>query len=77
MELDTILKEQKKGNDTADTSDKQSVVKSSEPGSLVKRGRVVVKEIGNRTRSGGYHLTLVRYKHFKIFRRNYYSVHYS
>ena len=32
----------------------------------VRRGRVVVKEIGEQTRKGGYHLTLIRYKHFAL-----------
>ncbi len=27
------------------------------------QGRVVVKEIGDRTKKGGYHLNIVRYKH--------------
>ncbi len=47
-----------------------TVLDSSEPGERVKRGRVVVKEIGPRTRKGGYHLTLMRYKQFEIIKRN-------
>lgn len=35
----------------------------------VQRGRLVVKEIGEQTRKGGYHLTLVRYKHFALVQR--------
>ena len=35
----------------------------------VRRGRVVVKEIGEQTRKGGYHLTLIRYKHFELVQR--------
>ena len=35
----------------------------------VRRGRVVVKEIGEQTRKGGYHLTLIRYKHFALIQR--------
>ena len=45
----------------------------SREGSLVKRGRVVVKEIGPQTKKGGYHLTLVRYKQYALFRRNFSS----
>ena len=57
MEVDTVLQTQEKTND-------------SHQGSLVRRGRVVVKEIGPQTRKGGYHLTLVRYKQFALFHRN-------
>ena len=57
IEVDTILKP---GDD-------------SREGSLVKRGRVVVKEIGPQTKKGGYHLTLVRYKQYALFRRNFSS----
>lgn len=39
-------------------------------GTRVKRGRVVVQEIGSRTKRGGYHLTLIRYKQYAIFHRN-------
>ena len=35
----------------------------------VRRGRVVVKEIGEQTRKGGYHLTIIRYKHFALIQR--------
>lgn len=35
---------------------------------LVKRGRVVVKEIGSPTRKGGSHLILLRFKHFQLFK---------
>ena len=35
----------------------------------VRRGRVVVKEIGEQTRKGGYHLILMRYKHFALVQR--------
>ncbi len=37
-------------------------------GKTVKRGRVVVKEIGPLTRKGRHRLSLVRYKHFKILK---------
>lgn len=43
-------------------------------GEMVRRGRVVVKEIGPRTRKGGYHLTLMRYKQFEVFKRNLSSI---
>lgn len=39
-------------------------------GNMVKRGRVVVKEIGPPTRKGGSHLTLLRYKHFALFKKS-------
>ena len=39
-----------------------------------RRGRVVVEEIGARTKRGGYHLTLTRYKHYAIFHRNLWTV---
>ena len=57
VEVDTVLKP---GED-------------SREGSLVKRGRVVVKEIGPQTKKGGYHLTLIRYKQYALFRRNFSS----
>ena len=41
-----------------------------EGGTRIRRGRVVVQEIGTRTKRGGYHLTLTRYKHYAIFHRN-------
>ena len=44
---------------------------SCEGGEVVRRGRVEVKEIGARTRKGGYILTLMRYKHFAAFRRTF------
>ncbi|CAI8017779.1 hypothetical protein GBAR_LOCUS10736, partial [Geodia barretti] len=33
--------------------------------SAVRRGRVEVMEIGERTRKGGYHVTVKRFKHFR------------
>ena len=39
----------------------------------VRRGRVLVKEVGEQTKKGGYHLTLVRYKHFALFQKKLYS----
>ena len=39
-------------------------------GTKIRRGRVVVEEIGTRTKRGGYHLTLTHYKHYAIFHRN-------
>ena len=33
--------------------------------STVRRGRVEVMEIGERTRKGGYHVTVKRFKHFR------------
>ena len=38
-------------------------------GTVVRRGRVVVKEIGARTKKGGYHMTLSRCKNYAVFRR--------
>lgn len=46
----------------------------NDQGEMVRRGRVVVKEIGPRTRKGGYHLTLMRYKQFEVFKRNLSSI---
>jgi hypothetical protein len=46
----------------------------------VRRGRVIVKEIGEQTRKGGYHLTLIRYKHFALVQRrllHYTMIHHS
>ena len=34
---------------------------------MVKRGRVELTKIGEKTRKGGYRLTLTRYKHFASF----------
>lgn len=55
----------------ADTVMKPKVVGDNNSGDeeLVKRGRVVVKEIGEQTRKGGYHMTLVRIKQFALFHR--------
>ena len=39
-------------------------------GNMIKRGRVVVKEIGPPTRKGGSHLTLLRFKHFALLKRS-------
>lgn len=58
IEVDTVLKSTEEG----DRAEKES-------GPLVKRGRVEVLEIGERTRKGGYHLTLLRYKHYSQFIR--------
>ena len=59
IEVDTILS----NSDGAINSDK-----SEEGGvGVVRRGRVEVVEIGERTRKGGYRLTLNRYKHFSTF----------
>ena len=54
IEVDTILR------DGAKNGDEEGVA-------MVKRGRVEVMEIGDRTKKGGYHLTLTRYKHFSKF----------
>ena len=43
--------------------------RSSHDDDAIMRGRVVVKEIGERTRKGGYHLTLIRYKQYALFRK--------
>ena len=59
VEVDTVM-EERQGPDGLEPE-----------GSLVKRGRVVVAEIGQRTRKGGYHLTLLRFKHYALFRRQY------
>ena len=61
IEVDTVMAE--KGTAAGAGSQPQ--------GSLVKRGRVVVTEIGARTRRGGYRLTLLRYKHYALFRRQF------
>ena len=58
IEVDTVLR-------SAEESDSGE----GERGPLVKRGRVEVLEIGERTRRGGYHLTLLRYKHYSQFHR--------
>ena len=86
VEVDTILKPAEKRKSLLEDSNNKS-----QPGSgsgedadgdggtggevTVRRGRVVVKEIGDRTKKGGYHLTLIRYKHFDIFqRRRYHTI---
>ena len=58
IEVDTVLR-------SAEESDGGE----GERGPLVKRGRVEVLEIGERTRRGGYHLTLLRYKYYSQFHR--------
>lgn len=70
IEVDTVLK----GPNKSHPDDKGS--EDSPPDSdetTVRRGRVVVKEIGEQTRKGGYHLTLIRYKHFALFQRRLFS----
>ena len=40
-------------------------------GTVLRRGRVVIKEIsGTQTKKGRYHMTLIRYKHYALFTRN-------
>lgn len=65
VEVDTVLKPKatKKGDDPA----------MIEEGWPVKRGRVVVKEIGERTRKGSYHMTLVRYKQFALMSKKHFG----
>ena len=58
IEVDTPLEAQQ----TPGTDDK------AEAEVVVRRGRVVVKEIGQRTKKGGYRLTLARTKHYSLFR---------
>ena len=55
IEVDTLMRE----GGGADGEE----VKSA----MVKRGRVEVVEIGPRTRKGGYHVTVTRFKHFRFF----------
>lgn len=50
------------------------VCASSEEGpsneEVLKRGRVIVTEIGPKTAKGRYRLTLKRYKQFLLYKRN-------
>ena len=71
VEVDTVLKGPNKSH-LADKGSEDSTPDSDEE-TTVRRGRVVVKEIGEQTRKGGYHLTLIRYKHFALFQRRLFS----
>ena len=42
---------------------------SSSDGGVVRRGRVVVLEIGEKTKKGGYHMKLSRCKSYAVFNR--------
>ena len=53
VEVDSIVK----GRDADDDGTK-----------VMKRGRVVVKEIGPQTRKGKHRLSLIVHKHYKLFR---------
>ena len=57
IEVDSILKSNN-GQQDGDTDSTKTV----------RRGRVMVKEIGPLTRKGRHKLLLVRHKHFKIFK---------
>ena len=77
VEVDTILKPAEKRQSLLEDSNSKSQPGSGDTGGevTVRRGRVVVKEIGDRTKKGGYHLTLIRYKHFDLFqRRRYHTI---
>ena len=70
IEVDSVQDKRK----TATQDSSSGSLSGSEQGDesdhvTVRRGRVVVKEIGEQTRKGGYHLTLVRYKHFALIQR--------
>lgn len=83
MEVDTILKQGIKKKLTAHSSDESGCEEADDTGDgdgraevTVRRGRVLVKEVGERTKKGGYHLTLIRYKHFSLFQKKLYSTLY-
>lgn len=57
MEVDTVLKPKK---------EESGMAEADWP---IKRGRVVVKEIGAQTKKGGYHMTLIRYKQFALMNK--------
>ena len=57
MEVDTVLKPKK---------EESGMAEADWP---IKRGRVVVKEIGDQTKKGGYRMTLIRYKHFALMNK--------
>ena len=83
VEVDSILNQNKKRKSPSESHDSDeetqpaAAADSGQSGEVgdgdgevtVKRGRVVVKEIGEQTKKGGYHLTLVRYKHFALLQR--------
>ena len=51
-----------------DVIDVDTVLKRGEDEvSVVRRGRVKVVEIGERTKRGGYHVTVTRFKHFRTW----------
>ena len=54
--MDTVLRQPRRTEDNSPSNN----------GELIKRGRVVVKEIGPQTKKGKYHVTLVRYKQFEL-----------
>ena len=72
VEVDSILDKRK--SVTQDSIEGSKQEQGSEGDHVtVRRGRVVVKEIGEQTRKGGYHLTLIRYKHFALIQRRMHS----
>ena len=83
VEVDTILKQGIKNRLTTHSSEglqsgSEEVGDSGgDDGRVItiRRGRVLVKEVGEQTKKGGYHLTLVRYKHFALFQKKLYSTH--
>lgn len=83
MEVDTILKQGIKKRLTTHSSEglQSGPEEADDTGGdggrmvTVRRGRVLVKEVGEQTKKGGYHLTLVRYKHFALFQKKLYSTH--
>lgn len=70
MEVDSILR---KKIPVQDSGESHSGTASDGELVTVRRGRVVVKEIGEQTKRGGYHLTLIRYKHYALLQRRMHS----
>ena len=67
IEVDIELKP--KGSATAVNKGEEDQEDSSCSDGVVKRGRVVVLEIGERTKKGGYHMKLSRCKNYAVFKR--------
>ena len=67
IEVDIELRP--KGSATAVNKGEEDQKDSSCSDGVVKRGRVVVLEIGERTKKGGYHMKLSRCKNYAVFKR--------
>lgn len=70
IDVDSLLVDQNQNQANSKGGGKEQESSSHDDGRLFKRGRVIVKEIGEQTkRNNRWHVTLLRHRHFDTVRK--------